>query len=137
MKIPFNLNGDLVEFLPHFGCVDATDKEAIENAKTAEMNYANRMGLDFSEEDINEMVNRRLIDWRDNYTFTDTLEFVSYFRSGSTAGAYWKDNASRKYYMFLGELFRIMPNVTIFSGAITGTWTFRKQGQKYSICMVD
>lgn len=42
----------------------------------------------------------------------------------------------RKFYMFLTEFLKVLPNQTITGGIIEGNWTFYKRGQSLTIGLV-
>lgn len=78
--------------------------------------------------------NYDVVDWKDNYVFTDTLEFVDYERDRSAFNFIFKDSNGSRYHMFLKESIRVIPLLNY--GKITGSWTFVKRGTCYGIIMV-
>lgn len=76
-------------------------------------------------------------EWKDNYTFHATLEFVEFERGRSAAHAIWQDvETKRKYPMFLTSLGKVMRHMIVEGGRITGDFTFNKRGSNYALDVV-
>lgn len=74
-------------------------------------------------------------EWKDNYIFSDTLEYDTYSRGRSSALICFKSQSNGKSYsMFMtdfDDVAKLMVN-----GVLKGTFTFQKRGQNYGIRMV-
>lgn len=79
-------------------------------------------------------INSSSVEWRDNYVFTDALEFVGYEKGRSAFNLIFQDTKGSRYHMFLKESIRIIP--LLVYGKIIGNWTFVKRGANYGIIMV-
>jgi len=69
-------------------------------------------------------------DWRDNYTFRDTMTFTRYMKSLIGTNG-------KKYRIFNYDVWNLVPRCVIVGGVIDGTWTFCKRGRKYGIKLCD
>lgn len=77
-------------------------------------------------------------EWRDNYIFSDTLQFVQFNNMKTSVQAEFKSLCdNRRYIMFLSELERCIRSDAISNARITGRFTFVKKGTNYSVSYVD
>lgn len=72
-----------------------------------------------------------------NREFAATLQFTGYGRGRSAATFYFTDEHGREYPMFLSEINVVLKSKTITNGVVSGTWTFCKKGQNFSIKLVE
>lgn len=72
-------------------------------------------------------------EWRDNYTFEATLEYVGLRRGRSAACFVVKDRNGCKYSMFMKDMEGVILKGQITEGEMFGTWTFTKRGSNYGI----
>lgn len=80
--------------------------------------------------------------FKDNFTFTDRLTLVRLEKGRSAVNAIFQAQGPRpddriEFSMFLVEFEKLLLRKVINHGTVKGTWTFRKQGSSYSICLVD
>lgn len=77
-------------------------------------------------------------EWRDNYIFSDTLQFMKFHNMKTSVHAEFKSLCdNREYVMFLSELERCIRLDVISNTRITGQFTFVKRGTNYSVSYVD
>jgi hypothetical protein len=76
-------------------------------------------------------------EWRDNYEFEETLEYVTYYRGRSSATIAFKDSQGHTYEMFLTDFDDVMKRKGFNGKFVTGKWTFVKRGQNYGIRLAD
>ena len=76
-------------------------------------------------------------EWRDNYIFNDTLQFIGFNNMGTSVQAKFKSLTDGKSYtMFLSELERCINIDVIHDRKIKGAFTFVKKGTNFSISYV-
>lgn len=74
------------------------------------------------------------VEWKDNYEFTCQLMYKTFERGRSAAYTVWEDEDGLRYYMSLSVVDEVLRNVSIIEGWTEEcNWTFRKQGDIYSI----
>lgn len=73
---------------------------------------------------------KRLVDYREIYTFHDSLQIVTSIKTHIEVQSL---TTGRYYYIVLSELVRILNITTVKKGRITGNWTFFKVGDAYSL----
>lgn len=75
------------------------------------------------------------IVWKDNYEFSDILEYVEYGKGRSSTVFYFKSKTDGKSYsMFVSDFDSIVNNM--MNGVIEGKFTFVKKGQNYGLKMI-
>jgi hypothetical protein len=74
-------------------------------------------------------------EWRDNFEFEDTLEYVAYSKGRSSVGFEFKRSDGTMVSMFLTDLDTILPLMK--NGQITGRFTFTKRGENYGCKRID
>lgn len=76
-------------------------------------------------------------EWRDNYAFNDTLQFMGFNNMKTSVQAKFKSLTDGKSYtMFLSELERCININVIHDRKIKGVFTFAKKGTNYSVSYV-
>lgn len=147
-KIPFSLNGDMMDYLQdeHFSA-----RNYDEDTGECEVRHGFRDGSETWEK-INLHQLRREFqisksrysegDWnlrlppemRDVYVFEDVLTYTGYGKGRSAVHFNFKDSAGRRYNMFISEFSDLIQRHTLKSGVTPKLrWTFVKKGLNYSI----
>jgi hypothetical protein len=73
-------------------------------------------------------------NYKDNCVFNDTLQFESFYRGRSSAGATFISTITKKVYtMFLIDLSNLLLNKTIVNGKVEGSWCFVRRGVNYGV----
>ena len=76
----------------------------------------------------------RNIEWKENFTFTENLQFSSVIRGRSAVTFIWKDEGGKFYPMMIKDLTLLLQKGTIVDGKVFyGEWTFVKRGSNYGI----
>lgn len=76
-------------------------------------------------------------DWKDNYTFNDTLEYFDYRKGRSGVQFYFKSISNgQEYGMFISDFDKMMKTKKLFDNKVSGLWSFHKKGQNYGIYLV-
>lgn len=75
------------------------------------------------------------IDWRDNYTFTDSMQIVDYSRGRSSILFSFKSQTDGTVYpVFVSDMMDIIQNCSIINGIISNQdWSFIKKGGNYGM----
>lgn len=74
------------------------------------------------------------IEWKDNYEFEDTMEIVGMNRKGHSITYIMVSKTDhKKYSIFIKEMLNILQNGSVNKGIVSGSWTFCKRGQEYSL----
>lgn len=78
------------------------------------------------------------VEWRPRYEFEATLTYEKCDKGIRSAyRLIFKDEETGSLYpMFISELKHTLQNAIVNGDKFTGQWTFRKQGQNFSICHV-
>lgn len=79
-----------------------------------------------------EVYGSRVIEWRPNYVFEDTLEYVGYARGRSAAYLKFRSKRNEKTYSMFMTDFDNCAHSLIF-GELEGKFTFIKRGQNYGL----
>lgn len=69
------------------------------------------------------------VEWKDNYIFNDTIEFITYARGRSAAYFIFKRSDDKKVIVFLIDFCDMVKYLV--NGKITGEFTFCKRGCNY------
>lgn len=75
-------------------------------------------------------------EWRDNYTFIETMEIDTYGRGRSSVTIYLRDENNNRYEMFISDFVEAMQTVFVSDGKFTGEFTFVKKGKNYGVQLV-
>ena len=81
---------------------------------------------------------RRRAEERENYIFEATLRLLFFDSGDRSARRLWFEDKEEehRYCMFISELKGALLNCDVNGTEFEGKWTFRKQGQEYSIVAV-
>lgn len=76
-------------------------------------------------------------EWRDNYTFQDTLRFDGFSNMKTSVQVKFTSlKDGKRHLMFLSEFARIILENAIHDGNVSGLFTFAKKGTCYSVSWV-
>lgn len=78
-----------------------------------------------------------VLEWRDNYEFTETMQIIEYGRGNSSATFKLCDSLGRVYNCFMSDTFDIIRDDRFAKGYITANFTFVKKGQSYGVKLVQ
>lgn len=79
-------------------------------------------------------VTKDVVEWRDNVSFDAIVHLSGHGRGRSSARIYVTDEHSwDRYSMGIAAFYEAVRVFGVVLGSISGRWTFRKQGQNYTL----
>lgn len=83
---------------------------------------------------VDDSYSHAVEEWRENYTFTDTLVYEDWARGRSAVTIYWRSTTTGvRYCMFMKDLDEILRANVLNGNQVTANWTFVKRSSYYGV----